>query len=173
METARTEQDRGLDAYLNDHLAGSAAAIRLAERYRDREPGTELSSVLGELVVEIEEDRGVLEQIMERVGAASNPVKRVGALGAELLGSLRERVPMLGAGSAEVARLEGIELLTLGIEGKRLLWKALGRLGRSDPRLKGFDFAGQAKRAKAQRDRLEPFRLKLATEAFKAEKSGA
>ena len=160
------EQDRRLDAYLNDHLAGSAAAIRLAERYRDREPGTELGALLHGLVAEIEQDRDVLADVMERVGASPNPVKRAGALGAELVTSLRGRVPMLGAGSAEVARLEEIELLTLGIEGKRLLWKALGRLARSDARLEGFDFTELAKRAKAQRDRLEPFRLKLAKEAF-------
>jgi hypothetical protein len=161
-----TERDRRLDAYLNDHLAGSAGAIRLAERYRDRESGTELGAFLAELVPEIERDRDVLQQIMERVGSSPNPVKRAGALGAELLTSLRGRVPMLGAGSVEVARLEEIELLTLGIEGKRLLWKALGRLARSDARLAGFSFTELAKRAKAQRDRLEPFRLKLAREAF-------
>jgi hypothetical protein len=155
-----------LDPYLNDHLAGSVAAVRLAERFRDREPDTELGRLLSELIVEIEEDRDVLLDVMERVGASRNPVKRAGALGAELLTSLRGRVPMLGAGSAEVARLEEIELLTLGIEGKRLLWKALGRLARSDARLEGFDFTGLAKRAKAQRDRLEPFRLKLARDAF-------
>jgi hypothetical protein len=160
------EQDRRLDPYLNDHLAGSVAAIRLAERFRDREPGTALGNLLGELIADIEEDRDVLLDVMDRVGASRNPVKRAGALGAELLTSLRGRVPMLGAGSAEVARLEEIELLTLGIEGKRLLWKALERLARSDARLGGIDFTGLAKRAKAQRDRLEPFRLKLATEAF-------
>lgn len=161
-----TEQDRRLDAYLNDHLAGSAAAIRLAERYSDRELDTELGALLRELVAEIEQDRQVLEDVMELVGSSPNPVKRAGALGAELLTSLRDRVPMLGAGSAEVARLEEIELLTLGVEGKRLLWKALGRLARSDACLEGFDFTELAKRAKAQRDRLEPFRLKLAREAF-------
>ena len=44
-----------------------------------------------------------------------------------------------------------------------------GAGGDSDDRLKGFDFAESAKRAKAQRDRLEPFRLKLASEAFEPE----
>ena len=125
--------------------------------------GTPLLWVLRERlkseIPEIEEDRDVLRQIMERVESSPNPVKHAGALGAELLTSLRGRVPMLGAGSAEVARLEEIELLTLGIEGKRLLWKALGRLARSDARLAGFSFTELAKRAKAQRDRLEPFRL--------------
>jgi hypothetical protein len=167
--TLEAEHDGRLDPYLNDHLAGSVAAIRLAERFRERELDTELGTVLSDLIDEIEEDRDVLLDVMERVGASLNPVKRAGALGAELLTSLRERVPMLGAGSAEVARLEEIELLTLGIEGKRLLWRALERLARSDARLDGIDFTELAKRAKGQRDRLEPFRLKLATEAFRPE----
>ena len=122
------DRDRRLDSYLNDHLAGSAAAIRLAERYRDREANTALGKALRELVDEIEQDRDVLVRVMEAVGATANPVKRAGALGAELLTSLRDRVPVLGAGSSEVARLEAIELLTLGIEGKRLLWRALARV---------------------------------------------
>jgi hypothetical protein len=49
------------------------------------------------------------------------------------------------------------------------LWRALERLARSDARLDGIDFTELAKRAKGQRDRLEPFRLKLATEAFRPE----
>ena len=36
----------GLDGYLNDHLAGASAAIRLVERCRSREPDTELGRVL-------------------------------------------------------------------------------------------------------------------------------
>jgi hypothetical protein len=36
----------GLYGYLNDHLAGAAAAIQLAERCRAREPQSELGRVL-------------------------------------------------------------------------------------------------------------------------------
>ena len=32
--------------YLNDHLAGAAAGIQLAERCRDRDPDSELGHVL-------------------------------------------------------------------------------------------------------------------------------
>ena len=56
--------------------------------------------------------------------------------------------------------------LSLGIEGKRMLWKVLGTLASSDGRLVGFDFAGLERRAESQRRRLEPFRLELAAVAL-------
>jgi hypothetical protein len=59
----------------------------------------------------------------------------------ERLGSLRMALPVLGPGSGEAARLEELEVLSLGIEGKRMLWRVLGALASSDGRLVGFDFA--------------------------------
>jgi hypothetical protein len=158
--------DGGLAVYLNDHLAGSAAGLRLARRCLERERETELGRQLDALVDEIEEDRGVLERVMARVGATSNPVKQAAASGAVLLTTLKNRLPVLGAGSGEVSRLEEIELLSLGIEGKRLLWRALGALAKTDGRLKEFEFATLESRAQAQRDGLEPFRLELASAAL-------
>ena len=157
----------GLDGYLNDHLAGAAAAIRLAERCRARESqGQELGRVLQALLVEIEEDRDVLQRVMKALGGSANPVKRASAVGMERLGSLRMALPVLGPGSSEAARLEELEVLSLGIEGKRMLWKVLGTLASSDGRLVGFDFVGLERRAESQRRRLEPFRLELAAAAL-------
>jgi hypothetical protein len=149
--------------YLNDHLAGAAAAIQHIERMRGREPESELGHVLQALRGDIEEDRDVLERIVVALGGSANPVKRAGALGAEILASVRMQMPVLGAGSSEAARLEEIEVLSLGIEGKRLLWTALAEVARSDPRLSGFDLASLARRAQEQRDRLERFRLRFAS----------
>ena len=156
----------GLDGYLNDHLAGASAAIRLVERCGSREPDTELGRVLQDLLGEIGEDREVLKRVVGALGGSANPLKRAGAVGVERLGSLRLALPVVGVGSPQAARLEELEVLSLGIEGKRLLWRALGRLADSDGRLVGFDFAGLERRAKAQRDRLERFRLELAAAAF-------
>ena len=155
-----------LEGYLNDHLAGSAAAIQLTERCRDRDPESDLGQVLQSLRGEIEEDRAVLERVIIALGGAPNRVKHAGALAIERLAGLRVTLPVLGAGSAEATRLEEIEVLSLGIEGKRLLWRALAEVG-SDGRLAAFDFPALARRASAQRDRLEPFRLQLASAAFK------
>ncbi len=163
----------GLAVYLNDHLAGSAAGLRLARRCLERERGTELGLKLERLVDEIEEDRDVLERVMARVEASPNPVKQAAASGAVLLSLLRDRIPVLGSGSRDVSRLEEIELLSLGIEGKRLLWRALGELAKTDRRLKELDFARLEGRAQAQRDLLEPFRLELASAALGGSESAS
>ncbi len=154
------DADPALSAYLNDHLAGSAAGVQLAKRCRQAHQGSDLGQYLGDLVEEIEEDRGVLERVMTQVGAQPSLVKQAGALGAEFLTRLKQITPLLGSGS-NVARLEEIELLSLGIEGKRLLWGLLGELSGSDNRLQEFDFAVLGERAKTQRDCLEPFRMEL------------
>lgn len=154
------DADPALSAYLNDHLAGSAAGVQLAKRCREAHGGSDLGQYLGNLVGEIEEDRRVLERVMTRVGAQSNPVKQAGALGAEFLTRLKHLTPVLGSGST-VARLEEIELLSLGIEGKRLLWGLLNELSSSDDRLREFDFTALGEGARTQRDGLEPFRIAL------------
>lgn len=158
------DADPALSAYLNDHLAGSAAGVQLAKRCRQAHQGSDLGQYLGVLVGEIEDDRSVLERVMTQVGAQPNPVKQAGALGAEFLTRLKHITPVLGSGST-VARLEEIELLSLGIEGKRLLWRLLGELSGSDDRLQEFDFAALGERAQRQRDGLEPFRIELGVAA--------
>ena len=101
----------GLYGYLNDHLAGAAAAIRLAERCRVREPQSELGRVLQALLGEIEEDRDVLQQVITALGGSPNPVKRASAVGMERLGSLRMALPVLGPGSGEPGRTSAFSSL--------------------------------------------------------------
>lgn len=163
MERDEPTGDHRLTMYLDDHLAGSSGAVRLAERLRDRDPGSELGRVLDDLVGEIQEDRTILRRIMELMDATPSTVKRTGAVAAELLGSLRHRLPVLGAGASNVALLEDVEVLSLGIEGKRLLWAALGVVATSHEGLQEFDFDALQARAREQRARLEPIRLRLAS----------
>lgn len=159
--------EQRLGAYLSDHQAGSSAALRLIQRCVDREPDTPLGTLMADLLVEIRADRAELERVMTAVGASSNPVKHAGAIGVEMFSSLRSKVPLVGSGSAEVARLEELELLSMGIEGKRLLWAALQACAL--PELDAFDLPALEGRARDQRARLEAFRLKAAAEAFGAD----
>jgi len=163
---AGTGRDDRLHVYLNDHLAGAAAAVQLARRRRDELEDTDLGTHLRDLLVEIEVDRGVLQRVMASVGARANAIKRGAAIGAELMTRLKHVVPVIGSGSSETALLEDLELLSLGIEGKRLLWRALGARTTSDDRLAEFDFADLEERATGQRDGLERFRLEAAAAAF-------
>ena len=68
--------------YLNDHLAGAAAGIQLAERCRDRDPESELGQMLQVLLLEIRHDRDVLERVIRVLGGSPDTIKRGAALGA-------------------------------------------------------------------------------------------
>jgi hypothetical protein len=158
--------DERLEIYLNDHLAGSLAGIRLARRCLSREQGTgsESERFLTTLVEDIDADRAVLEHVMELVGARPNELKKGGALVVETLARVRQSMPLIGAGSEEVGAFEELELLSLGIEGKRLLWSAVRLL--ADERLAPIDLSDLEERARRQRDGLEKLRLTAAVNAF-------
>jgi hypothetical protein len=165
-ETSVNGPHRGLSAYLNDHLAGSVAALQLIHRRRAREGDSDLGEALARIAEEIEEDRATLERVMDEVGVATNAAKQLGARGADLLMRVKQTLPALGVGSPEVALLEDLELLSLGIEGKALLWQALRSLAGTEREIGGFDFEALESRARDQRARLEPFRREAAGRAF-------
>jgi len=163
--------DEPLDVYLNDHLAGSAAAVELVERIRGTNEGTTLASHMQGLGQLIEEDRDTLTAVMEQLGVVRSGPKQLAGKVLETLSRLRlnERV----TGSAYVTRLMELETLSLGIEGKLSLWRSLGQVTGSRPELAGFDLPGLETRAVDQRAGLEPFRLEAASQAFAASEAGA
>jgi len=145
--------NRLLGIYLNDHLGGSVLGRDrcrdAARRYRN----SELGEFLTGLSIEIEEDRATLLRVIARAGARPSMVKQA-------LGVVIERVGRV----KPMTLLIELEALSLGVEGKRLLWEALARL--TDPRLSEFDFVALAARAGAQRVEIEQRRLAAARSAF-------
>jgi hypothetical protein len=153
-----------LGAYLNDHLAGSASGVELAERLQANNRGTPVGAVLTALVRDIKEDRATLEELMERLGIEKSSVKQAGGWVAEKAASLRFSKQVTG--SAELSRLLETETLSLGIEGKRSMWRALKEAATADARLAATDFDNLIGRARQQREALEPHRLQAAVDAF-------
>jgi len=156
--------DEQLGVYLNDHLAGSAAGLELAEKLRDNNQGTELGKVMVALHTDLEHDRAALEELMGQLEVPRHPVK-------DAAGRVLERVSRLRlnlTGDAELTRLLETEALSLGIEGKLSLWAALKEATAGDPRLAGTDFDRLMERARTQRAALEPHRLEAARRAFSA-----
>ncbi len=153
-----------LDVYLNDHHAGSAAAVELVERIRDNNEGTKLASHMERLLRDIEADQATLGAVMEALGVSTSTSKQVAGKVLESLSRFRlnERV----TGNEDVTRLMELETLSLGIEGKLALWRSLGQVVASRPALADFDLPALADRAVKQRARVEPFRLQAAAEAF-------
>jgi hypothetical protein len=156
--------DRYLSIYLNDHLAGSTAGRRVAARALEQNRDGALGDFLRVLVGEIEEDRESLIRLMGLLGIRRDPVKVGAVWAAERIG----RVVKLNGhllSYSPLSRVEELEFLSLGVEGKRLMWRALESLAETDDRLKGFDFATLIKRAEVQRDELERYRLEALAEA--------
>ena len=67
--------------------------------------------------------------------------------------------------------LEAMEGITLGIEGKRLLWMALSVVKDMYPVLQAFNFEQLAMRAVTQRQSVEGVRLRAAMSAFSCEQA--
>ena len=164
-------ENEALDAYLNDHMAGSAAAVELVERIRDNNPDTALAAHMDTLGQAIEADRQTLATVIERLGVTPSKPKQVAGKVLETLSRFRlnERV----TGSPDVTRLMEIETLSLGIEGKRSLWESLAQVASSRPELAGVDLQALIARAVDQRSGLEPFRLEAAATALAPGAKGA
>lgn len=153
-----------LGTYLNDHLAGSAAGVELAEKLAENNEGTPLGAVLAVVAAEIKEDRSALENLIERLGIGKSAVKHAAGWALEKLSRLRINTPLTG--SPDLTRLLEIETLSLGIEGKLAMWRALQRVADHDTRLAAIDLDNLILRARQQREALEPHRLEAAAAAF-------
>ena len=155
--------DGSVTTYLNDHLAGSVGAIELVERAIEENAGTLLARRLEEILKEIRKDQAVLQDLIERLGSKENRLKKAGAWLAEKAG----RVKLGGTGDpGELARLELLETLAMGIHGKRGLWRALRVVALRYPVLQGVDLDLLERRAVEQHDRVEEWRLEAAREVL-------
>lgn len=151
-----------LGIYLGDHYAASIAAVELARRAAQSNRGTRCGEVLEILAAEIEEDRQALKLIMQRLGIRPDPAKTAVAWSAEKLGRLKLNGQLTGY--SPLSRLEELEILSLGVEGKLAMWRALGR-GLADG-VPEAELDALIKRALSQRRRLERQRFDAAAEAL-------
>jgi hypothetical protein len=155
--------DDRLSIYLNDHLAGSTVGVELARRIEGSNRSTSYGPVLERLAREIEEDRRTLEDIMERLSVRPDRLKIAFAWGAEKAGRLKLNGELIRY--SPLSRLEELEGLSLGVEGKLAMWQTLSDTHADDPRLSEIDFEELIKRARSQRRRLEQERRRAAHEA--------
>jgi hypothetical protein len=154
--------DKLLSIYLNDHLAGATIGVQLARRIRARNRGTQLGDYLERLTSEIESDRKTLERLMAELGIRRDRVKAFVAWATEKVGRLKLNGQLTGY--SPLSRLVELELLYLGITGKRQMWRVLERtLGNDVP---GFEFEELDRRAERQAEEVEERRLEVADAAL-------
>jgi hypothetical protein len=156
---AKTE----LATYLNDHLAGSVAAVELLDHLIKAYEGKPLEKFFKDLRDDVSADQEVLRKLLRRF-AKESVVRKAGAWIAEKF--TRAKIKTAGEKVGEMGLLQALEVLVLGITGKQLLWRALNASLGSSPLLRGADLSRLEERAIEQIERVEAKRLETAREAL-------
>lgn len=152
-----------IDTYLNDHLAGATLGVELARRLRGSNgEDPEFGPPLAQICAEVEADRETLEAIMDRLGVPRGRLKPLLAVCGERLGRLKLNGRLWGY--SPLSRLDELEMLQLGVAGKRRLWLALEHTRSGE--LRDFELDALAERASEQLRRLETLHLKAASLAL-------
>jgi hypothetical protein len=150
-----------LAIYLNDHLAGSTGGLELVKRAAGEHDGP-LGTFLAQLHSEIAADRLVLEELMDQLGVSADRPKLAAAWAAEKAGRLKLNGEVRGR--SPLTPVVELEALSIGIEGKRLLWLALSEV--DDLPLSRERLAELVARAEAQREGVEVHRREAARRAL-------
>ncbi len=154
-----------LATYLHDHLGAANFAMELLEKWRSADE-PEAKRFAAELFSQIKRDRAQLRHVIRAVGSASHSLKEVAGWVAEKATRWK-----LGAASGDkLALCEGLEVLVLGIAGKRALWRMLHVLARTHLELCRFDFSALIRSARLQQTRVEKWRLSVGAVALAGER---
>ena len=153
-----------LQVYLNDHLAGSVAAIELLDDLIQHHPAHRLAKFFGEMRDDIAADQETLRSLMEKIGAQESTMRKAGAWLGEKIGRTKLRF----SGENSIGLMQALEALVLGVTGKKLLWRSLAAVSSNIVEMQGADFAELESRARAQIERLEAERLQLSREVLAA-----
>ena len=156
--------DEHIATYLNDHLAGSEAALELLEFIKAEQSGTSMESFIAELRADIIADRQELEVLMVRLNVSQSRTRKATAWIGEKVTELKLHLDDPAGGPLRL--LEALEALALGIHGKWSLWQALAAAAEDTPALQLGDYERLAKRAEEQRNKVEAARLATAKEAL-------
>jgi hypothetical protein len=151
-----------LGVYLNDHLAGATAALKMLDTLAAHDD-VELRDFAATLRQAISQDRDQLARLMENasieIGTARRAVGWITEMGAEL------KLTVDDPTDGRLKTFELLEMLALGIDGKRALWAALRIVSTEVPSLRA-DYSTLAHRADEQRTAVESRRLECAAKAF-------
>ncbi len=153
-----------LSTYLNDHLAGSEAALELLDHLEAEHSGTQIAMLAAGLRDDITADRRELEALMARLGIAQSTTRKATGWLSEKVTQLKLKLDDPKGGGLRL--LETFEALSLGIEGKRLLWRSLKTAAVYNPELQGTNYQALEQRADEQRLGVEPFRMGAAKGTF-------
>ena len=153
-------QRRAFIAYLQDHLSGADMAIKVVHRLGSPARSADDGSLFRRLSKEFEEDRAVVTLLLMRSGAAGRSAKRMASYASGAALSV-----IAGGQPGDLSLFRTLEALSIGVQGKRCLWRALQTLTRS-PIVHGINFLELEAKAVNQWEAIEKRRSILVTQTF-------
>jgi hypothetical protein len=163
MSTTISEKATDLHAYLLDHLSGSDAAITVVKRLRDTHAATQHGPLFAALDDELSEERVILSGILEALGGSASTVSLKRSVG-RMAGAMLQFAA--GGDDGDLALFRTLESLAIGVQGKRLLWRALDTLSADLPLAHDRPFLELEAQALDQWRRIEEQRAEIARQTF-------
>jgi hypothetical protein len=152
----------GLEVYLTDHLAGATAGVNLSQMAAEEHRADEHGAFFGEIASEIKADFETLERLVEELGVGKSATKTAAAE----IGSKIMAPKFVGGDDDELNAFITLETLSMGVEGKVCMWKALKTVEDAYPTLESYDLDELIARGQSQRERIEAARLEIAPQAL-------
>ena len=115
------ERQTALVTYLHEHLTGADAAIRVVERLRHMQ--TDERPLFDRLYHEFQADHQVVQGLLTILGVSPGSPKR---LVGQASGALLKR--LAGGSAGDLSLFRTLEALSIGVQGKRCMWRALETL---------------------------------------------
>jgi hypothetical protein len=153
--------NKGLQNYLNDHLAGSQGALKLVEHLIDTTKGEPGNGFFKGLKRTIKSDQQQLTEMMEVAGVKKRRLVKIAGNVAGGASRMRWRWE-----KDSTSNFEALEMLALGIQAKRLLWRILDEVSHHFPEWAKFNFIQLEKDALVQREAVESLRRESGREAL-------
>jgi hypothetical protein len=158
-----TRKREALIAYLRDHLSGADMAIRTVHRLRSAHAGAEDGALFRWLSSEFEEDRFSVSSLLTELGASGRSMKRVASNASGAALSITA-----GGEPGDLSLLRTLEALSVGVQGKRCLWRALQSVRSLRSTADGMSFVELEKKAVRQWEAIEDRRRALVDLTFSA-----
>jgi len=136
-------------------------AIRVVHRLGSTRHGTEDGRLFRWLSREFEEDRSVVRALLMHLGAGGRSIKRVTGFASGTVLSLTA-----GGEPGDLSLLRTLEALSIGVQGKRCLWRALQNVRTLQSPVDDRNFVALEARAVRQWGAIEERRRALAVQTF-------
>jgi len=155
---AAGERRQSLIAYLRDHLSGADTALLVVRRLAAADEDAPDAHLFRYLVSEFEADHATVRSLLAKLGASARSPKRTAGRASGLVVSLAA-----GGAPGDLSLFRTLESVSIGIQGKRCMWRTLQEL--SIPADRQI-FAELEARSLRQWEAVEARRRMLATTTF-------